>query len=78
MDEIVHRLEGFDTDAKRMMTNYLNKCLTKFFETQVKDFKKSLRDQGIPESCIERESYLRMASFGLITMEEAKRRMDSY
>lgn len=77
MDEINHRLEGFDENVKQKIAKYLNRCLTKYFKSQVNEFKNSLRYQGIPEHCIEREVLLRMATFDLITMDEAKRRMGS-
>lgn len=78
MDEIIHRLdECFDEDGQKVAIKYLNKCLTKLLESNLKDFEKSLQQQNIPKKCIQRECAWRMAMLGLITEEEARKRMDN-
>jgi hypothetical protein len=75
MEKLNARLDCVDEDGKEQIIKYLDKCITKFFQSKVKEFKASLRQQGIPDECVERESIWRMAILGLITEEQARRYM---
>ncbi len=79
MDELNTRIdEYFDEEGKIHISKYLNKCLTRYFKSKVKEHRKRLENEGVPANCVERECLWNMAGFGLITIEEAKRRMKTY
>lgn len=73
MDDISSRLECFDEDGKNEAIQYLNKSLTKFFESKIKHYRKCLEKQGVDKSHIDDLSIMRMYGFGLTTKENAEK-----
>lgn len=77
MDEIVHRLDCFDETGKKEAVKYLNKSLTKFFQSKVKQQRKRLEKQGVDKDHIDDLCVISMYTLGLITKEESQKLIHS-
>lgn len=69
------RLDCFDDDGKQEAFKYLDKCITNFLEKKIKEHRKTLEYQNVQKDHMEDLCTLRMVGLGLISVEEAKRRI---
>ena len=75
METLLSRLECFDDDGKQEALKYLDKCVTKYFEKNCKDLRKRLEQQHVQKEHIEDLCTLRMLGLGLISVEDAKKKI---
>jgi hypothetical protein len=75
MDIIARRLECFDEEGQKEALKYLDKCVTKFFQLKVKSQRKRLERDMVDKDHVDDLCVLSMLWFGLITQEEAKKRI---
>lgn len=75
MEPIAKRLECFDEEGQKEAFKYLDKCVTRFLQSKVKSQRKRLEKDMVDKDHIDDLCVLRMLWFGLITQEEAKKRI---
>lgn len=73
MDGLSKRLDCFDEHGKKEATDYLNNCLTKFFESKIREERKRLERQSVPSEHIQDLCLCSMASFGLISRDDYRK-----
>jgi hypothetical protein len=73
MEKLSARLDCFDEDGKEQIIKYLDKCITKFFQSNVRSHRKTLQKHGVNKDHIDDLCTLRMLSYGLITKEDASK-----
>jgi hypothetical protein len=73
MDALEKRIDAcVDEEGKERIIQYLDKCLTRHFNSIVKRTRKRLADQGVDEDHAHDLCVLNMVHFGLITKEKGR------
>lgn len=75
METIAKRLECFDEEGQKEAFKYLDKCVTRFLQSKVKSQRKRLEKDMVEKDHIDDLCVLRMLWLGLITPEDAKKRI---
>jgi hypothetical protein len=73
MDVLERRIDEYcDDEAKQRIIQYLDKCVTRYFNSMVTRNSKRLADQGVDKDHAHDLTVLNMVHFGLITKEKGR------
>ena len=73
MEGLITRLDCFDDDGKKIAIEYLNKCLTKFLQTIVREEKERLQRSDVDPNHIDQLCKNTMVNLGLISKDDPRK-----